>query len=277
MGVIIPAAIGAASGIYKFVSGVKNTKEAKRLEAMKRPTYEIPQTEYDAYRALQARGNRGLAAGSKQILQENADRGLSTSIGAVLQGGGNPGDIAKLYDSYMGNINQMTLANDQAQVSNFNNAINADYRMSNFTDKKWMTNEYGPWADAQRKAAQLRALGEGQKTAGVNTFANSLMGAFGQMGKGGGGGEQGGGGGGGDQGGGGEEMRMAPPGGGEQGGGNPPGWYPPMAAPNAGNSGAPEWFPPMAAKQSSNDYYGVDVSKMKPADAQMMQQLLYGS
>lgn len=275
MGVIIPAAIGAASGIYKFISGVKNTKEAKRLEKMQRPKYDIPQTEFDAYRMLGSKASQGLAAGSKQILLDNADRGLSTGISAVLQGGGNPGDIAKLYDSYMGNINQMTLANDAAQVSNFNNYINANYRMSNFTDKKWMINDYGPWADAQKKAAQLRALGEGQKSAGIDTFASSLMSGFSQMGKGGGGQQGGGGGGeeggGGDQGG--EAMRMAPPDAGTSGAtGNSPSWYPPMAPQQ--NEG--QWYPPMAPQQQPQDYYGLDVSKMKPSDAQMLQQLLYG-
>jgi hypothetical protein len=273
MGVIIPAAIGAASGIYKFVSGIKNTKEAKRLEKMQRPKYDIPQSEFDAYRMLGAKANQGLAAGSKQILQENADRGFSSGISAVLQGGGNPGDVAKLYDSYMGGINQMTLANDAAQVSNFNNFVNANYRMSNFTDKKWMINDYGPWADSQKKAAQLRSLGEGQKAAGIDTFASSLMGAFGNAGKGGGGGQQGGGGGG--EGGGGEAARMAPDSGGN--GGASPSWYPPMAPQQQqGGSGSPSWFAPMAPQQQSQDYYGMDVSKMKPSDAQMLEQLLYG-
>lgn len=176
MAVIVPSAIAAAASIYKIASGVSNKKKADSLAAsVKRPFYNIPQSDVDAQSHLASMATQGLSANTKQLAIDNADRGLSASLAAVLQGGGNGNDASKLYQGYMDNIDQLSMANDAAHLKTVDSYISSLYRQSDQEDKKFQFNQVAPYMDTQKAAAQMRGMGQGQLDAGINGLGGAAM------------------------------------------------------------------------------------------------------
>lgn len=175
MAVIVPAAIAAAIGIYKVAEGAHEKSQAKKLAATNRPVYNIPQSDYNNLSIAQSMAGQGLSDGSKQILLDNADRGLATSVSAVLQGGGNPNDVGGIYKTYLDNLSNVAVYDNQMKVKNMDTLLAANYRMSDQTDKQWQINNWGPYADKLKAAAQLRAMGSDSTNSGLSTVASAAM------------------------------------------------------------------------------------------------------
>lgn len=171
MAVIVPAAISAAYGIYQVANGAHQKNLANQAAANNvRPQYQIPQYNYNNLSLAESRAGSGLDASTKQYLTGNADRGLSASLNSVLRGGGNANQASSLYDTYLGNIGQVGLMNNQAAVQNMNNLVNQNTRMSDLTDKQWQINTWGPYADKQAQIAQQRTMGQNQEQQGFGTL-----------------------------------------------------------------------------------------------------------
>lgn len=175
MAVIVPAAIAAAIGIYKVAQGAHEKSQAKKLAATNRPVYNIPQSDYNNLSIAQSMAGQGLSDGSKQILLDNADRGLATSVSAVLQGGGNPNDVGGIYKSYLDNLSNVAVYDNQMKLKNMDTLLAANYRMSDQEDKLWQINNWGPYADKLKAAAQLRAMGSESTNSGLSTVASAAM------------------------------------------------------------------------------------------------------
>lgn len=178
MAIVLPAAIAASVGLYNTISGgIKSAKANKMAANTKRPPYNIPQGDYDNVALQQSLASQGLADSSKQILLKNADRGLSSSINAVLAGGGDVNTLGTLYDSYLNGINNVTLANDAQKIKNVNNFVNSRYRLGDQQDKAWQLNEFAPYNDKMQQIAQLKGQGAQQTNAGIAGIATAGMSA----------------------------------------------------------------------------------------------------
>lgn len=149
---IAALAIGAGIAIY---GAVKKSQDAKKAANNVRPTYDIPQSEFDSQRLVESQANQGMSAGAKQAYQNEADQGLAATNNAILMGGGDANSIGNSYNSYQKGINNLAVYDDQARMAHLNNLNNSYLRMSANEDKKWQINQYGKWADtAQALAAQ---------------------------------------------------------------------------------------------------------------------------
>lgn len=181
MAVIIPAIVGLAATGYQIYQGEQNKKKAREAEKNNvRPTYNpvIPQSEYDASRLLQSRASQGMSDSARNAFQQQADRGLSSSLDAIIKSGGTVNDASRAYQGYADSISRMALAEDKLKLDNLNAFLGQQRRISdmqtNNADKNFQINQYAPFLDEQARIAQMRTLGQQQTNAGINTAASTV-------------------------------------------------------------------------------------------------------
>lgn len=165
--------IGAGIATYGIV---KQSQAEKAAKNNKRPTYNIPEEEYDGERLAESQASQGMSAASKQYYLDNAGQGLSATTDAILRGGGDPNSIGSAYNNYQKGINSLSVYDDQARQQHLQGLTSAYARMSADKDKAWQVNQYGPYADkAQAYAAQEAGA---QKTigSGISIFGQGLGG-----------------------------------------------------------------------------------------------------
>lgn len=175
MAVIIPAIIGAGIGIYSIAHNASKEKKARQaMENNKRPTYKIPQSEYDTLNLLGNRAGQGLSSSARSYYNQMQDRGLSSSLDAILKGGGDLNNAGGLVQRYFDSGNKLAVLDDQAKMQNINALIQQRQRMAAFQDKSFYINQYAPYADKQAAAAQELGMAQQGQQAGINTLGSSL-------------------------------------------------------------------------------------------------------
>lgn len=184
-----PVTAGAQAGtqllgnVVNLVGGISKTSRAKKLEASlvndPREDYEIPQEYEDSYRVAESRASEGLSEGSKQTYRQSAERGLSASINAILESGGNANNIADLYQKYDSGISTLGLIDEQLRANNVKQYIDEAHTMGDQQDKRWQIRTYAPWADKKQEAAALRQEGAEQIAGAVSGAAQSVGNYFG--------------------------------------------------------------------------------------------------
>ena len=254
MAVIVPAAIAAAYGIYQVAHGAHQKNLAKKAAAAnQRPAYNIPQYNYDNLSLAESRAGTGLDASSKQYLTDNADRGLSTSLNTILRGGGDANSASSLYDTYLNNLGQVGLMDNQARVANMASLVNQRNRMSDLQDKAWMINTYGPYADKQQQIAQQKAYGQAQEDKGIGTIASAAESGFNAYNNS-------------------QDVNNL---GQQKNGRASNGYIAPL--PTSGPQTIPVAQPSPQYMQPLSSDYGLDISKMNGNDATKVNTMLYGN
>lgn len=183
MAVIIPAIVGLAYSGYQVYQGEKSKKEANEAAGkLKRPVYdsELSKSEYDALNLLKSRAGQGLSSSARNLYQQNADRGLTSTLDAIIKSGGDPNSVSKAYSGYADNIGRLALADDAAKINNINAFLNQQRRVSdqemNAYDTGFKINQYAPYADEAARIAQLRGQGRQMTNAGITTLGQTALG-----------------------------------------------------------------------------------------------------
>lgn len=181
---IIGAAIAAGVSIYGAAKGAKEKKKAQALaDANKRPLYNTPSTEYDNQRLAEMLASQGISDPAKNAAMRGYDRGLTSSINAILQGGGNPNDVSNAYDVYNTHAGQLALADDERRRANIAALISQNKSMSDYADKNYQVNQYAPYANTAAKAAAMYQQGDQQLMSGINGVAGAVGTAAGAIGR----------------------------------------------------------------------------------------------
>lgn len=170
---IAALAIGAGIAIY---GAVKKNQDAKKAANNIRPTYDIPQEEYDSERLAESQAGNGMSASSRQYYQNQADQGLSGTTDAILRGGGDANSIGNAYGNYEKGINSLAVYDDQARMSHLQNLQNSYLRMSADKDKKWQINQYGKWADTAQALAAKQAGDQQTISSGIGIAGQGIGG-----------------------------------------------------------------------------------------------------
>lgn len=177
----IGAIIGGAQGVGQLVTGiVQKSKAAKMARKNPRPKYEIQKEILDNQNLTESKASEGLSDAAKQVYSTGAERGLSSSINAILKGGGSVNNIADIYDTYQGGISKLALIDEEMRARNIQNMINQNNVLASEKDKQWQVNVFAPYADKAQAAAALSKQGMDNIWKGVNTMTgaatNYLMG-----------------------------------------------------------------------------------------------------
>lgn len=173
-----PALIGAlvqgGLSIYQMAQAKKKENEAKRLaEQNKRPTYQIPESEYDTQALLRSRAGQGLSDASKQYFDNNANNALDNTLNTVLRGGGDVNSVANAYQASLDARSKLALADDAARLQNIQALVQNNARMSDNADKAFQINQFAPYADRAQYANGLVNASQVQMNNGLNSLAGA--------------------------------------------------------------------------------------------------------
>ncbi len=170
--------VGLGTAAYSIISGASKKSKAKKMARKnQRPNYEIPKAVQDNQRILESRASQGLSDQSIQLYKQSSDRQTTSSLDAILKGGGNVNNIAELYDTTNVGINRMALIDDEMRARNVQALVNQNNVLGGHQDKAWQVNYWGPYADKAQAAAALQKQGADQINQGITTAGNTLMGA----------------------------------------------------------------------------------------------------
>lgn len=175
----IALAVGAGLALYGAYQKSQAEKKAKANLA-NRPTYEPIPEDQSELNLAQAQGNIGMGAGARTVLQNNADRLLSTSTNAALMAGADANTIAGITERAQNAYNQNAIYDDQVRQGHLANLMRT-YSMYNAqrrgdADKQFQVNQYGPWADRQQLFSSQIAGGQQTMNSGLGLVGQSLSG-----------------------------------------------------------------------------------------------------
>lgn len=170
---LIPAALGVASGIGQTVSGIINQKKDKAELARLAPAFYKIQDEYqrNENQAAEMAGG-GLTQGSKDFYGDMAGRGLSSGISGMLAGGGDPNNIARLFDSYNTSARKLATDDSEAHINNIKYFQQVGKDLAGQKTQQWAVNEYQPYQNKLKELTQKIA-------ANKQNIWNGIQGAIG--------------------------------------------------------------------------------------------------
>jgi len=175
----IAAAAQAVAGIAQTVSGfVQKSKAKKMARNNKRPVYNIPTEISDNSAVTDSRASRGLSGQAVDLYKKDSDRKITTSIDAILKGGGSVNNIADLYTATNDGVSRMALLDDEMRSRNVAAYVSQNNTSAEYKDKAWQINQYAPYADKAQAAAALSKMGTDNIWKGINTVGSAATNAI---------------------------------------------------------------------------------------------------
>lgn len=166
----IAAAAQAAGGIIQGIQGAFQKAKAKKMaRANKRPVYAIQKPILDNQAIAESRAGQGISDASRQFLNQEQERGLTSSIDAILAGGGSVNNISDLYGKFQTGVSKMALVDEEMRTRNIQNLIQQNNQLAAEKDKAWQVNVYAPYADKAQAAAALSKQGTDNMWKGINS------------------------------------------------------------------------------------------------------------
>jgi len=177
--------LGMAVAAYNIFGGMVNTSKANAegnyLERTK-PVKKTSQFDRDALNMAGSDLANGMSAETEQAYDDTDARGLSSSISAILKGGGSVNNIADMYGNSLQGRQQMAIVRENMRMKKMETYLSELDTVAEEEEKNWLVNDYGPHIN------KLKAVGEAKKAAAAQTAKglDSLGGSMGGMGGGGG-------------------------------------------------------------------------------------------
>lgn len=166
--------LGIGEGVAQFVTGLKKEKQDDlELSQLKRPFYKI-QDEYVQNRNLAANSaETGLPSATKKYLTSENQKGLSASFATLMQGGGSPNDIAKLFNTYSSSLNQTAAQDAAAHLENIQYFMSANKDLAGQKNIQFGINELQPYENKLKELTERKAADETTKWGGIGTAIGS--------------------------------------------------------------------------------------------------------
>lgn len=176
---LISTGIQGTLGIAQLVSNLIKSGEAKseaaRLEKT-RPKYKIsPLVGEDLALAESDLGTGGLSANSKNAYEELNNRQFSSSLSAILRGGGSVNNVADVFDASEAGRLRLAELNDEMRLQKVNNLVRARRYANDERDKEFEFNQWMPWSDKSQAVAEARRGSESGIWSGLGTIGSAAM------------------------------------------------------------------------------------------------------
>lgn len=177
-GTIIQGALGLAKTVEGLVNAGKTKREAKYLEKT-RPQLGRDRYADEALALTKSELAQGMSAKAEKAYNDIADRDFSSSLSAILKGGGNLNSIGDIYGSKEEGRQRLAIMQDNLRLSQIQNEINAGKEVSNREDQMFQINQWMPWADKSQANAAARQGAQEQIWSGLGTMGAGAMQYFG--------------------------------------------------------------------------------------------------
>lgn len=169
------AAIAAGSAIAGAAQKAKAKKEAARLAAS-RPELSVSPYVTDQIRLAESELSRGMTSASQTAMDESLDRDFSSSIDAILRGGGSLGNISDVYGADVEGRSRMAMMEDNLRLQQIQNLMSAQGTGENFRQQQFQFNQWAPWSDQAQAASAAMAAGDKQMWSGIGSLGQAVGG-----------------------------------------------------------------------------------------------------
>lgn len=173
----VPLAIaGAAVNIGKTISGAVNLKKDKAELSRLTPAFYKIQDEYYGNRDSAAElAQGGLPQATKDYYTSESARGLGSGISAINSSGGNPNDIARIFDSYNRGIRKIGADDAEAQIGNIKYFHQVNKDLAAQKTIQWGVNEYQPHQNELKELTQRIAADKQNIWSGIQGAIGSAQ------------------------------------------------------------------------------------------------------
>ena len=177
----IAAGASALGGVVKLFKSSSASADAKRRAKLNvRPKFDIQDEYFNNVDLASSQAQDGLSESSKNYYQTNAERGLGSSLGALLSTGGGINSIPELYDKFDRNSAAIAAQDSQLKTQNIQNLMQQNNVLADQKTQKWVLNKYQPFLDEaksiagqKQEAASLFNGGLNDVTGAITAFATS--------------------------------------------------------------------------------------------------------
>jgi hypothetical protein len=174
-GLVTMGALGVGQAVAGLFGKSKAKKEAERLAAS-RPKYAESPYAKQGLSLAESELSTGMSGEAKNAYEQGIDRDLSTSLNAVLKGGGSVNNIAEVFGASTQGRQRLAMMKDNLRLNQINNVVRAQNTMTEEREKAFQFNEWAPWADAAKANAGARQAAENQIWGGIGTLGSAVMG-----------------------------------------------------------------------------------------------------
>jgi len=172
---LAPAALGFISNAAKAVGAGSRLKKDKSELAQLTPAFYKIQDEYEGNRNSAAEiAQGGITPAAKDYYTEQSQRGFGSGVSAITSSGGNPNDIARIFDSYNQGIRKIGADDAEAQINNIKYFHQVNKDLAAQKNIQWGVNEYEPY---RNKLKELTLRIAADKT-NINNAVNGAIGSF---------------------------------------------------------------------------------------------------
>lgn len=173
----VPAtALGIAQTVTGLINSKKTKKEAARLAAT-RPKLEASPYLDDQLSLAQSELSNGMSAAAESAYEQGLSRDVSSSLDAILKGGGDVNNVAEIFDRSAVGRQRLALMKENLRLSQINNLVNAQGASENQRKEMFEFNQWRPWADASQANAASRQKAQDMIWGGLQTVASGAMSA----------------------------------------------------------------------------------------------------
>lgn len=170
----IAAAVGAGTLIYGAVKSGQAKKEAHRLQE-NRPVYKGSPYTGEELSLLEREVANPMSAEARAAYNQSTDRDLSTSLDAILKGGGNPNNVGDIFDRSQEGRQRLAIFTDQLRLQKINNLVSSFRNAQEQGDRSFQFNQYAPWADETQANSQARQSAAALEMQGVKTLGGAVQ------------------------------------------------------------------------------------------------------
>lgn len=167
--------VSLLSNGIKAISGWNQLKDAREIaKNAVRPQYNIEDEYYDNVDIAGNLAQSGLTQESKDFYSTQADRGLSSSLDALMATGGGINSVSKAYDTYLQGNNRIASEDADRRIANIKNLMDQKSILAGQKTQQWAINEYEPYKDKMRAATQGAESGRQNIFNGISGVASGL-------------------------------------------------------------------------------------------------------
>lgn len=176
----IQAGFGAIEGVVGLINAGKTKREAAKIAA-DRPDYSISPLVGEDLSLANSELANGMGTAAERAYRDLNNSQFSTSLNAILRGGGDVNSIGDLYGNNQEGRLRLAQMQDQLRLNQIQNRIRASQRMQDEQQTQWQLNEFAPWQDRAQANAAARQGAQQQINAGLNAFGGGVMNASNNM------------------------------------------------------------------------------------------------
>ncbi len=179
---VAAAGVEIGLGLYKTIKGLSDEEKTKNIAEQlgkTRPKLGRDRLADENLALTKSDLAQGQSAKAEAAYKDITDRDLSSSLSAILKGGGNLNSIGDIYGSKEEGRQRLSLMKDNLRLTQIQNEINASKAVSERNDQQFQFNEWMPWADKTQANAAAREQAAKSVDTGLQTVGSAAM-QFGQ-------------------------------------------------------------------------------------------------